>query len=57
MAEEPTCDPCGSLSEEQFRASVAECDRAVEEIQAGRVLDFREAMIELGRKRGYPILK
>ncbi len=53
LADEPTADPCGMLSEDEVRRSAAECDAGIRSIEAGVGRDLREAMLELGRQRGY----
>ena len=53
LADEPTADPCGRLSEDEVRRSAAECDAGIRSIEAGASRDLREAMLELGRQRGY----
>ena len=44
-----------ALSEEQLRDSLAMCDRGMDEIAAGGGVDAREALLEIGRKRGFSL--
>lgn len=53
LANEPTADPRGALSEEELRRSAADCDSGIKAIEAGGGRDLREAILELGRQRGY----
>lgn len=46
-------DPRGELDDAQLRASAAECEERHADVQAGRGRDFREAMLQLGRERGF----
>ena len=43
------------LSDEQLQASLAMCDRGMAEIDSGGGRDAREALLEIGRKRGFPL--
>jgi hypothetical protein len=53
LAEEPTADPRGPLTEDALRESAAECERGIAQIEAGGGRDVREALLTLGRERGY----
>lgn len=53
LAEEPTADPRGPLTENELRRSAAECDRSIANIEAGAGRDLRQALLDLGRERGY----
>lgn len=53
LANEPIADPRGPLSEDELRRSAAECDYGIATIEAGAGRDLREAMLEMGRQRGY----
>jgi len=53
LANEPTADPRGKLSEDEVRRSAAECDCGIQAIEAGGGHDLRDAMLELGRQRGF----
>jgi hypothetical protein len=57
LAAEATADPRGPMSDEELRMSAAECERGIAEIEAGGGRDFREAMIEIGRERGFSLPK
>lgn len=43
------------LSDDELQASIELCERRVAEQKAGNSRDFREAMLDLGRKRGYSL--
>lgn len=53
LAAEPTADPRGPLSDDDLRRSAAECDQGIAAIEAGAGRDLRQAMLDLGRERGY----
>ena len=43
------------LSEEELRASLEMCDRGMAEIDAGGGRDARQALLEIGRRRGFSL--
>ena len=43
------------MSEQELRASLEMCDRGMDEIDAGGGRDAREALLEIGRRRGYSL--
>lgn len=55
LANEPITDPRGPLTEKELRESVAMIRRGEEELVAGKYRDMKEALLEIGRKRGYSI--
>ncbi|WP_148075035.1 hypothetical protein [Bythopirellula goksoeyrii] len=55
LASEPIEDPRGILSDEDLRVSISECEKAHADIQAGGGRDFREAILEIGRKFGFEL--
>jgi hypothetical protein len=52
LAEEPTADPRGNLSEADLRQSAAECQRIHEQMRNGPGRDAKEALFELGNELG-----
>jgi hypothetical protein len=52
LAEEPTADPRGNLSEDELRQSAAECRHVYEQMRAGAPRDAKEALFELGDEFG-----
>jgi hypothetical protein len=52
LAEEPTADPRGNLSEAELRQSAAECQRIHEQMRNGAGRDAKEALFELGNEFG-----
>jgi hypothetical protein len=53
LADEPTADPRGVLTEDDLRQSAADCERGIAEIEAGGGQDLSHALHEIGRRRGY----
>lgn len=51
----PAAGSLPQMSEEELNQSVAECERGIAEIRAGRGRAFRQAMLEIGRKRAFPL--
>jgi hypothetical protein len=55
LAAEPAADPRGTMNDTELRASAAACKRGIAEVNAGRGSDFRDAMLEIGRERGFSL--
>ncbi len=55
MADEPTEDPRGPLSEEELRESIAMIERGNAEIEAGGGMDAEEAFQKIGEKHGFKL--
>jgi hypothetical protein len=55
LAHYPRVVNLGPLSEEELRASLDSCDRGMAEIDAGGGRDAREALLEIGRRRGFSL--
>jgi len=53
IAEEPTEDPRGLLSETELRESAADCVRIHEQMKTGAERDAHEALGQLGKKLGF----
>ena len=53
IAEEPTEDPRGPMSEAELRESAADCVRINQQMKAGDGRDASEALGELGKKLGF----
>ena len=53
IAEEPTEDPRGPMSEAELRESAEDCNRINEQMKAGSERDAFEALRELGQKMGF----
>jgi len=54
-ADGPTEDPRGTLSEAEIAASEEMIARGEADIEAGKFRDMKEALLELGEKRGYSL--
>jgi len=48
-------EPCETLSEAELAASEAMIARGEADIEAGNFRDMKEALLELGEKRGYSL--
>ncbi len=55
IADEPTEDPCGELSETELRESVEMIRRGNAAIEAGEGIDAEEAFRKIGEKHGFDI--
>ena len=55
LAEEPTEDPCGTLTEQELRESVEMIERGNAEIEAGGGMDVEEAFDKIAKKHGLSV--
>jgi hypothetical protein len=53
LSQQPTPEELPLLSPGELEESLAMCDRGMAEIDAGGGREAREALLEIGRKRGF----